>query len=73
MTGVQTCALPIYTVEALLLAADRGLRVAEVDVQMNPREHGRPSSGRIRSTIYLLRIILVVLMDRFREPHQRRR
>jgi len=61
------------TVEALLLAADRGLRVAEVDVQMNPREHGRPSSGRIRSTIYLLRIILVVLMDRFREPHQRRR
>jgi glycosyltransferase involved in cell wall biosynthesis len=61
------------TVEALLIAADKDLRVAEVDVQMALRETGRPSSGRVRSLAYLVRVLLVVLLHRFRDPIQRRR
>jgi glycosyltransferase involved in cell wall biosynthesis len=61
------------TVEALLIAADKSLRVAEVDVQMSVRETGRPSSGRIRSLAYLARVLLVVLLHRFRAPIHRRR
>jgi hypothetical protein len=60
------------TVEALLIAADRSLAVAEVDVQMASRETGRPSSGRVRSLVYLLRVLLVVLLHRFRAPIHRR-
>jgi glycosyltransferase involved in cell wall biosynthesis len=61
------------TVEALLIAADKGLRVAEVDVRMSARETGRPSSGRIRSLVYLARVLIVVLLHRFRAPIHRRR
>jgi hypothetical protein len=61
------------TVEALLIAADRSLKVAEVDVQMSARETGRPSSGRLRSLLYLARVILVVILHRFRAPIHRRR
>jgi glycosyltransferase involved in cell wall biosynthesis len=60
------------TVEALLIAADRGLRVAEVDVRMSPRLGGAPSSGRWRSLWHLQRIVLVVLLHRFRHPHVKR-
>jgi hypothetical protein len=56
------------TVEALLIAADRGLRVVEVDVQMSPRLGGAPSSGRWRSAVHLQRVVLVVLLHRFRHP-----
>jgi glycosyltransferase involved in cell wall biosynthesis len=61
------------TVEALLIAADRSLKVAEVEVQMSAREAGRPSSGRLRSLLYLARVLLVVLLHRFRAPIHRRR
>jgi glycosyltransferase involved in cell wall biosynthesis len=56
------------TVEALLIAADRGLRVAEIDVRMSPRLGGAPSSGRLRSLWHLQRVVLVVLLHRFRHP-----
>lgn len=61
------------TVEALLLAADEGLRVAEVDVRMDTRQGGRPSSGRLRSLVYLVRVLLIVVLHRFRDPLPRRR
>jgi glycosyltransferase involved in cell wall biosynthesis len=61
------------TVEALLIAADKSLRVVEIDVQMSAREAGRPSSGRLRSLVYLARVIFVVLLHRFRAPIHRRR
>jgi glycosyltransferase involved in cell wall biosynthesis len=60
------------TVEALLIAADKSLAVAEVDIQMSMREGGRPSSGRMRSLGYLVRVLLVVLLHRFRAPILRR-
>lgn len=50
------------TVEALLIAADAGLDIVVEPVQMHERQGGRPSSGRARSAVQLLRLWLVILM-----------
>lgn len=60
------------TVEALLLAADVGLRVVEEPVSMRPRQGGKPSSGRARSAYHLLRLCLVIVLHRIRKPMDRR-
>jgi glycosyltransferase involved in cell wall biosynthesis len=60
------------TVEALLIAADRGLRVAEIPVEMRERAGGEPSSGRLRSLFHLVRVVLVVLLHRVRYPASQR-
>ena len=54
------------TVEALFLAADAGLRVVEVPVRMHERQSGRPSSGRVRSTYHVVRLVLVLAVHRLR-------
>ena len=46
------------TVEALLLAAEAGLVVREVGVQMRPRQAGLPSSGSARSLYHQGRLLL---------------
>lgn len=56
------------TVEALLLAGDWDLRVAEEPVVMHPRAGGRPSSGPIKSALYLVRLLLVIALHRVRQP-----
>nr|WP_249419958.1 glycosyltransferase family 2 protein [Rhabdothermincola salaria] len=56
------------TVEALLLAHDDGLRIAEVPVRMRERMGGRASAGRIKSVFHLVRLMLVVSIHRFRRP-----
>jgi len=56
------------TVEALLLAADWNLRVAEEPVTMRPRAGGRPSAGRLKSTFHLTRLALVIVLHRVRRP-----
>lgn len=50
------------TVEALLIAADAGLDIVVVPVKMHERQGGRPSSGRARSAVQLLRLWMVILM-----------
>lgn len=55
------------TVEALLLAADAGLRVAEVPVHMRCRTTGTASANAVVSTFHLVRLLLVVAVHRFRE------
>jgi glycosyltransferase involved in cell wall biosynthesis len=60
------------TVEALLIAADRGLRVVEISVVMRERLGGTPSSGHLRSLFHLVRVILVVLLHRVRHPVSQR-
>jgi glycosyltransferase involved in cell wall biosynthesis len=62
LAGVYPTAYLSDTVEALLLAANFGLSIAEVEIKMHPRQGGRPSSGSIRSAIYLLRVWLVILL-----------
>jgi glycosyltransferase involved in cell wall biosynthesis len=58
------------TVEALLIAADAGLRIAVEPVRMHERQGGRPSSGRTRSAVQLLRLWLVIFLHpvRVRRP-----
>lgn len=56
------------TVEALLLAGDWSLRVAEVPVQMRGRQGGAPSSGAVQSTFHLVRLCLVIALHRVRRP-----
>jgi glycosyltransferase involved in cell wall biosynthesis len=48
------------TVEALLLAASAGLRVAEIDVAMHPRQGGVPSSAGVKSVYHLTRLMLAI-------------
>lgn len=48
------------TVEALVIAKEFGLRVAQVPVAMRPRQGGVPSQRAFRSTLYLLRVVLIL-------------
>jgi glycosyltransferase involved in cell wall biosynthesis len=54
------------TVEALLIAGDAGLRVAELDVRMRPRQGGTPSASPLKSAYHLVRLLLVVLIHAIR-------
>ncbi len=54
------------TVEALLIAADAGLRVVEVDVVMHNRQGGRPSANRLSSAFHLTRLLLVIFLHSLR-------
>lgn len=54
------------TVEALLLAADAGLRVTEVPVRMRRRTTGTASTNVVSATFHVLRLLLVVAVHRFR-------
>lgn len=54
------------TVEALLLAADAGLKVTEVSVRMRRRATGTASAGPLSSTFHVARLLLVVSVHRFR-------
>jgi hypothetical protein len=58
------------TVEALLLAAEGGLAVREVGVQMRPRQAGFPSTGSARSLYHLGRLLLgIAVRDARRRPY----
>ncbi len=56
--------------ESIALAVRRGLRVAEVPVQMRHRAHGRSSIGALRTLYYLVKVslALVLLPARPRRP-----
>lgn len=54
------------TVEALLLAADAGLKVTEVPIRMRRRATGTASAGPLSSTFHVARLLLVVSVHRFR-------
>jgi glycosyltransferase involved in cell wall biosynthesis len=49
------------TVESLILAHDKGLTIGEIPVTMQERQGGIPSQNIFRSTLYLLRSILVII------------
>jgi len=56
------------TVESLVMASRAGLRVAQVDVEMRPRQGGKASQGPFMSAVYLARaaLALVVALSRSR-------
>lgn len=49
------------TVESLILAADRNLKIKEIPVVMQNRQGGQPSQNLIRSSFYLGRSFLVLI------------
>ena len=53
--------------ESLLLAYIKGFKVAEVAVEMNYREHGISSITPIRAVYYMIKVLLAMLIDLFRE------
>lgn len=50
------------TVEALLIAGRSGLRVAQVPVVMRERTAGQRSAGGFKSTVYLARAVLALVL-----------
>jgi glycosyltransferase involved in cell wall biosynthesis len=50
------------TVESLVVAARAGLPVAQVDVEMRPRQGGRRSQGPFMSAAYLSRALLALVV-----------
>ncbi len=50
------------TVESLVIARRAGLSIAEVQVQMHQRQHGKPSQGTIKSLWYVARATLVLIL-----------
>ncbi|MEX2487855.1 MAG: glycosyltransferase family 2 protein [Nitriliruptoraceae bacterium] len=53
------------TVEALVIAARSGLRVAEVPVTMHQRAGGTPSQTVVKGVIYVLRAVAMIGLSRF--------
>jgi len=51
------------TVESLVIAHKSGLSIKEVPVQMSQREFGSPSQNFLKSSWYLLRATLVVILS----------
>ena len=51
------------TVESLVIAHKAGLSIKEVPVQMSQREFGSPSQNFVKSSWYLLRATLVVILS----------
>jgi glycosyltransferase involved in cell wall biosynthesis len=56
------------TVESLLLAADAGLKIREVDVSMNQRSSGQASARTLKSAYYMLRLLLIIMLHWLRRP-----
>lgn len=56
------------TVESLLLAADAGLKIREVDVSMNQRTSGQASARTLKSAYYMLRLLLIITLHSLRRP-----
>jgi glycosyltransferase involved in cell wall biosynthesis len=59
------------TVDSLVVAVKRGYRVAEVPVTMRTRQAGVPSHSAARSTLFLVRSALVVLLALTTRPKKR--
>ena len=51
------------TVESLILAHRSQLRIAEVPAELRPRSAGRPSTSPLRSSGYLIRALVVILIS----------
>jgi glycosyltransferase involved in cell wall biosynthesis len=54
------------TVESLIIVADAGGRVHQVPVTMRPRLAGIPSQSAARASLYLVRVLTVLVLSFFR-------
>lgn len=51
------------TVESIVIASRAGIAVKEIPIKMNKRETGSPSQGIFKSSWYLVRVLLVVVLS----------
>lgn len=56
--------------ESVYVALHRGYRLLEVRTVMRPRRSGRSSIQQLDSVLYILKICLAILADRFRDPRR---
>jgi glycosyltransferase involved in cell wall biosynthesis len=61
------------TVESIVLATRRGLRVRELPVAMNERSGGAPSQSVVRATLYTGRILFILVLASIRRVPPRAR
>ncbi len=57
-------------VEALVTARQCGLRIEEVPVQMEQRLHGRSSIAGLRSSYYMVRVVVALVVDVLNQKEQ---
>lgn len=55
------------TVESIVIAHKYGINISEVSVEMNQRLYGSPSQNLIKSTWYLMRVLIVVFLATLRK------
>ncbi len=55
------------TVESLIIAHRAGITIREVPVSMKHREFGKPSQNYLKSSWYLLRVLLITLLALFKK------
>ena len=55
------------TVISLLVASRFKLRISEISTEMKLRQGGQPSQKAIKSSFLLMRVILVLILSRFRK------
>lgn len=56
----------LETIEVTALLAHQGFRLVEVPIKMRPRRTGRSSLGVLTSLLYAAKVLLAVLVSRFR-------
>ena len=53
--------------ESVVILGRNGFRIREVPVEMREREHGRSSISAVRSVYYMIKVLLAIFVDVFRE------
>lgn len=53
--------------ESVILLGTNGFRLAEVSVRMRERTHGRSSISAARSIYYMVKVVLAIFVDLFKE------
>lgn len=57
------------TIEALIIANRKGLRISQIPVEMRPRLAGNPSQNPIKSMLYLFRAMTAIFVGLIRPEH----
>ncbi|AXE54904.1 glycosyltransferase family 2 protein [Aurantimicrobium sp. MWH-Uga1] len=57
------------TIEALVVAAQSGLKISQIPVSMHARQAGVASANPVKSAIYLFRALVALLFAMSRKPH----
>ncbi|MBN1779899.1 glycosyltransferase family 2 protein [bacterium] len=57
--------------ESVIILGKNGFSIEETAVHMREREHGQSSIGAVRSVYYMVKVLLAIFVDVFKEPNHR--